>query len=180
MKLTCKWCKAEFDNEHGSEYPITNGLCSSCSNFSQDAGSIKAFIDLFEAPVLLLQSNPRQVRTANQKACALLMKDLSQIEGLSGGQVLDCVHAFTGAGCGIDINCKNCTTKNAVVETFATGKSFKGVSTVLDVSKNGEIQVYNLKISTERVGELALVRIEQYNKKENPYVTERRCSTGSR
>jgi len=164
MKRTCSWCKAEFDDGRGGEYLITNGLCSGCSNFSKDADSINGFLDRFEAPVLLMQSNPRQIRTANRKACELLKKDLSQIEGRSGGQVLDCVHAFAGAGCGMDLRCKNCATKNAVVETLETGKSFKGVSTLLEVSKNDETLAYNLEISTERVGMLALVRIDRYDK----------------
>jgi len=100
-----------------------------------------------------------------------LKKDLSQIEGCSGGQVFDCVHAFAGTGCGIEKSCESCAAKNAAIETFTNGKSLKGVSTFLDVKKDGEIHTYNLKISTERVGELALVRIDQYDKKDSPYAT---------
>jgi dienelactone hydrolase len=42
-----------------------------------------------------MQPDPRQVRTANKKACDLFEKELTQIEGYRGGQVFDCVHAFT-------------------------------------------------------------------------------------
>lgn len=65
----------------------------------------------------------------------------------------------------MDINCVNCEIKNAVVETFATGKSLKGVSTSLQINKNGEVNPYTLEISTERFGDFALVRIDQYEKK---------------
>jgi hypothetical protein len=165
MQQVCRLCKTELDNEQRSESFITNGICSPCSrSFAQNTDSLKEFLDAAEAPILVMQSEPRQVLTANQKACGLFKKELSQIEGYRGGQLLDCIHACTEGGCGIDINCKNCKIKNAVVETFTTGKSFEGISTSLQVKKNGEINPYILEISTEKVGELALVRIDQYKK----------------
>jgi hypothetical protein len=109
-----------------------------------------------------MQPEPRQVYTANKKALELFGKDLSQTEGHRGGEVFDCVHAFTEAGCGKDINCDNCKIKTAIVETFTKGRSFEGVSTPLEIKKNGEINTYLLEVSTERVGDLALVKIEQY------------------
>jgi hypothetical protein len=41
-------------------------------------------------------------------------------------------------------------------------KSFNGVSTVLDTNKNNIIKPYNLQIATEKVGDLALLRIDKY------------------
>lgn len=165
MKQVCNLCKAELDDKQSSVFFITNGICSSCrKDFLKNADSLREFLDRFEAPILLMQSDPRQVRTANQKACSLFEKELSQIEGCRGGQVLGCVHSCTESGCGLDVNCQDCKIKNAVVETFATGKSFKGVSTSLEIKKNNEINAYVLEISTEKVGDLALVRIDQYKK----------------
>jgi hypothetical protein len=166
MKLVCNWCKAELDNERGSDFFITDGICSSCcGKFLQHADSLKELIDRFEAPILIMQSDPRQALTANQKACGLFKKELSQIEGYRGGQILDCSYACTEGGCGLDINCVNCEIKNAVVETFTTGKSLEGVSTTLQIKKDGDVNPYTLKISTEKFGEFALVRIDQYEKK---------------
>lgn len=165
MKQVCRLCKTELDNGQISDYFITNGICSPCSsNFLQNASSLNKFLDGFEVPILMMQSDPRQVRTANKKACGLFNKELSQIEGSKGGQVLGCVHSCTEAGCGLDINCEDCKIKNAVVETFMTGKSFKGVSTSLQINKNAEVAPYTLEISTEKVGDFALVRIDQYRK----------------
>ncbi len=174
MKQVCFLCKAELDDEQRSDSFITNGICSPCSrNHIQNADSLKGFLDASAAPILILQSEPRQVITANQKACDLFKKELNQIKGNRGGKVIDCVHACTAGGCGIDINCQNCKIKNAVVETFTKGKSLKGVSTSLQINKNGEITPYTLEISTERVGDLAFVRIDQY-KIESGFLSKRR------
>jgi hypothetical protein len=165
MNQTCRSCKTELDNEQRSDGFITNGICSPCRrNLTHNTDSLREFLDASEAPLLILQSDPRLVLMANQKVCDLLKKELSQIKGYRGGQLLDCVHACTEGGCGIDANCKNCKIKNAVVETFTAGKSFKRISTSLKIKKNGEINPYILEISTEKVGDLALVRIDQYKR----------------
>lgn len=125
----------------------------------------RASNNILEYPTLLMQAEPRQVLTANKEACGLFGKDLSQIEGYRGGQVFDCIHSFTEAGCGKDINCEDCKIKNAVVETFLTGKSHDTVQTILDIKKHDEIVPYDLEVSTKKVGELALVTIYKYKKK---------------
>ena len=49
----------------------------------------KIFLNSLESPTLLMQEGPRQVVTANKKACELLGKNLNQIEGYRGGEVFD-------------------------------------------------------------------------------------------
>ncbi len=127
--------------------------------------SIEALINTVEYPILLMQGEPRQVVTANKKACVIFGKDLPQIEGRRGGQVFDCIHSFTEAGCGQDINCENCKIKTAVVETFATGKSQRA-ETILEIKKHNKTTPYNIQISTEKTGNFALLTIGKY-KKEN-------------
>jgi hypothetical protein len=166
MVKVCRQCKTELQNYQKSEYIVTNGICSHCveSIFNKQDNSLTAFLNSIDAPILLMQPDPRQVRTANKKACELFEKDLSQIEGHRGGQVFDCIHAFTEAGCGKDENCEDCKIKNSVVETFISRKSFDGVSAVLDIKKNNSLKPYNLEISTEKVGDLVLIRIDKYEK----------------
>lgn len=167
IKQVCKSCKADLNTvrEQSSQCNITGGICVSCKNKiskSSDSANSKNILDTFDAPILLIQANPRQVYTVNNKALELFGKDLSQTEGYRGGQVFDCVLAFTSDGCGKDVHCENCKIKNAIVETLAKGRAFEGVSTHLEIRKNGEINTYILEVSTERVGDLALVKIEQY------------------
>jgi hypothetical protein len=132
---------------------------TSCVN---DIESLATFMNSLESPALLLQAVPRQVVTANNKACALFDKRLDQIEGYRGGQVFDCVHAFTEAGCGLDSHCENCKIKNAIVDTFATGNPHTNVRTILDIKKHTKITPHELQVSTEKIGDFALVTIEKY------------------
>jgi hypothetical protein len=114
-------------------------------------------------PVLLMQGNPRQVITVNKKALALFGKKLSEVEDKRGGQVFDCLHSFSEAGCGKDINCEHCKIKEAIVDTFNTGEPHSGVSTPLQIKNSDGIKTYQLQVSTEKVGDLALVRVERYD-----------------
>lgn len=171
MQQICMWCNSELDpaqTQQKTMQLITNGLCPTCASdiLKQNNNSIPMkFLDSIDAPILLMQGNPRQVVSANKKACALFGKDLSRIEQHRGGVVFDCIHSFTEAGCGKDINCENCKIKKAVVETFTTGASFSGVSTVLKIKKHDEINAYNMRVTTEKVGDYALLRIDQYERK---------------
>ena len=120
------------------------------------------FLNTLEFPALLMQAEPRQVVTANQKTCELFGKNLTQIEGYRGGQVFDCVHAFTESGCGLDANCENCKIKNAVVNTFSTGNSHNNVRIILDIKKNNEITPYDMQIATEKIADHVLITINRY------------------
>jgi hypothetical protein len=138
--------------------------CSSCRNRQQDPQS---FLHA-ESPALLMQADPRQVVTANAKACDLFGKELSQIEGARGGQVFDCLHSFTEAGCGKDTNCENCKIKNAVVDTFATGEPHEGIQTILDIKKHDAITPYDMQVSTEKIGDFVVLTVQNYKIKNPP------------
>ena len=120
-------------------------------------------IEAIDAPILLMQVNPRQVVSANKMALDLFGKALPEVEGHRGGEVFDCIHSFTEAGCGKDANCEDCKIKNAIVDTFNSGNSHVGVVTSLQIKKADGIKTYALQISTEKVGDLALVRVGRYD-----------------
>ena len=122
----------------------------------------REFLEAIEAPVLLMQGIPRQVLTANQSALELFGKELRQVEGHRGGQVFDCEHSFSAAGCGMDANCEHCAIKGAIVDTFTTGVPHEAVTATLPVWKAGVAGYRTLQVSTKKVGDLALVRIERY------------------
>ena len=166
MSAICIYCSASIKYPEKVNHFITSDICSECldSILTHQYDLLISFLDNIEAPILLMQPDPGQVRTANKKACELFEKDLSQIERHRSGQVFDCIHSFTEAGCERDVNCEYCKIRNSVVETFTSGKSFNGVSTVLDTKKNNIIKPYNLQIATEKVGDLALLRIDKYEK----------------
>lgn len=119
-----------------------------------------AVLGELESPTLLMQTEPRQVVTANKKACELFDKNLAQIEGHRGGQVFDCIHSFTEKGCGLDPNCEDCKIKNAVVDTFLSGESQENIQTILDIKSHNIITPYVVKVSTKKVGDFALITID--------------------
>lgn len=121
------------------------------------------WIEAIDAPILLMQGNPRQVVTANRRALELFGKNLHEVEGRRGGQVFDCIHAFTEAGCGKDGNCEGCRIRDGIIDTFTTGKPHKGVSSPLQIKKANGTMTYELQVSTEKIGDLALVRIERFD-----------------
>ena len=59
-----------------------------------------AIVDSRPNPTLLMQAEPRLVVTANKEARSLFHKSLAEIEGKRGGEVFDCIHAFSEKGCG--------------------------------------------------------------------------------
>ncbi len=161
---TCRQCNGRLRDDQAVDSIITSGICPQCADklFNRQGEKLKQFLDSFDSPLLLMQADPRQVLTANRLACEMFDKSLSQIEGERGGQVFDCVHSFTEAGCGKDENCEDCKIKNSVVETFAKGSSYERIATVLDIKKNGAIEPFTMQVSTEKVGTFALIRIDTY------------------
>jgi len=127
--------------------------------------TVQAIMKSRQMPTLLMQTEPREVLAANQSACELFSKDLAEIEGCRGGQVFDCVHSFTEAGCGMDENCEDCKIKNAVLDTFASGQSHANIQTVLDIKKQEETMPYAMVVSTEKVGEFVLITVVKYERK---------------
>ena len=160
MTTICKQCgKIAEQNKDAISY----GICKSCSVHSLTT-NVNRLLENIEAPVLLMQGNPRQVVSANRRALDVFGKTLTQVENMRGGQVFDCEHSFSEAGCGKDENCENCAIKNAIVDTFNTGTPHSGISTPLPVRKTGQPETRMLQVSTEKVGELALVRIKRYDR----------------
>ncbi len=147
--------------ERSSRY-ITGGICRSClQKLTSRPGEYgTTFLSHFDSPILLMQPDPRKVCNANRSACDLFGKDLFRIQEHRGGEVFDCVHSFTEEGCGKDMHCEDCRIRNTIVETFTTGKAFNRVAATLEIRKGGEISAYRMVISTEKVGSLALLRID--------------------
>lgn len=169
MNRECRICKRDVKEirERPSPFPVTGGICRSCAEALVTAGNgvdLAAFLDSLDAPVLLMQPAPRQVYAANQRALRLFGKDISRVAGHRGGQVFDCIHAFTEAGCGKDVHCEGCKIRNAVVEAFLPGNSFTGVSTDLEIRTEPGTLTFHMQVSTEELGNFALLRIDRFEK----------------
>ena len=160
MTTICKLCGRVINGNSGN---ITHDICAECISNTSSASDYARLIEAVDAPILLMQGNPRQVMSANAKALKVFAKPMQQVADMRGGQVFDCVHSFTEAGCGKDINCEHCAIKNAIVDTFVTGNAHAGVSAPLQVKKADGMKNYTVQVSTEKAGDLALVRIDRYD-----------------
>ncbi len=163
MNGSCKVCQEKIRNSD-PQY-VSLGLCPSCAhNVESSVDSVASFINSFDSPILYMQGDPRQVVTGNQAACDQFRKELSLIEGKRGGQVFDCIHSFTEAGCGKDQHCDDCKVKNAIVDTFNTGKSHKAICTTLDIRIGGLQIPHDIEVTTEKIGKHALVKIDRFTR----------------
>ncbi len=161
MTESCRACgKESIGNAHDS---LTPGYCGACAGKLESTSQKAAPLESIRAPVLLMQANPRRVVTANRQALTLFGKPLRSIEGHRGGEVFDCVHSFSEAGCGKDNNCEHCKIKHAIMDTFTTGNAHRGISANLDIRKPSGTQTYVVQVSTEKLGDLALVRVDRYS-----------------
>ena len=165
MRTICCRCGKEMgtlDSEEVEKNIISHGFCEPCAEsflYEELGKPLHDFLDTLGDPVLLIEPGPK-VRTANSQACTLLGKKVSDIQGHKGGEVIECVHSKTPGGCGKDVHCESCTIRNTVLETFASGNSFERVKAYPDIYAIKKVKNACLEISTEKFGEMVLLRID--------------------
>jgi PAS domain-containing protein len=166
MKVICAWCRKEMgETPHQDEdarFEITHGICQACKDyfFSNQERTLDRFLNQLDAPVLMV--NPQgEVMLANDQALQFLGKDLQAVSGYKGGDVMECAYARLPGGCGNTRHCVACTIRNSVMETFDTGKSLNQVPAFLNRLDRHAVHRIKFLISTERVDEVVLLRIDE-------------------
>ncbi len=167
MKRVCALCNKEMAAAGTSgEAPISNGICDDCAssvNFREM--SLREYLDSIPAPVVLLDSE-RRVKVANRSACKYLGKNIPEIEGFTGGIVLECENARLPGGCGHTVHCSGCAIRKAVLDTLLFEKEYVKIPAYLNrqtLQKAGRI---DLLISTEKIHGLVLLRIDEVRDEE--------------
>jgi hypothetical protein len=164
MKKICSWCKIYMGNvpsEFNSETDITHGICLKCFDeiFGPHKYNLLDFLDSLEAPVIVIDSTVR-VMNANKQARVLLNKESKDIEGFRGGDVFECAFAKLPGGCGNTVHCDACTIRNTVMDTFQSGKSHLKTPAYLLQGIPDNYQEILFEISTEKVKDIVLLRID--------------------
>lgn len=172
MRRICAWCNNQLGNDfEGSpedfkdrqNYPITHGICADCRVFAFGQGeetSFQSYINNLASPVVLV-NDQGTVTSGNTAALGMLSKTLQQISGLPGGNVFECAYASLPQGCGRTEHCGGCTIRNAVMNTHSNGKpQSKILVKLFQRSPSGEAIATALHISTEKLGEVVLLRID--------------------
>jgi PAS domain-containing protein len=162
----CAWCATELSTSTGNDASasceVSHGICDACIDrfFRFDDASVETFLNHLQAPVLLVTAN-LEVVSANDRALELIGKDRVQIRGHLGGDAIECAHAKLPGGCGRTMHCKACVVRNSVTETHATGRALKDVPAHMDIDRAQTTQKVRFLISTEKVEEVVLLRIEE-------------------
>jgi hypothetical protein len=164
MKKVCSWCNLDMGTvpvDSNFENAITHGICSECVDtfFGLRQVRFLDFIDGLNVAVVVVDATGS---VANKQAQLHLQKEQPEIEGFKCGYVFECAFALLPGGCGNTIHCDGCTIRNTVMDTFQTGKShlkkpaysFHGVP-----DENPEIKFL---ISTVKVKDVVLLRIDNY------------------
>jgi PAS domain-containing protein len=163
MRRICAWCGADLDGggpavAHGE--PISHGICGSCRSALHTGGwTLRKFLEKLPEPVLLVTPDV-VVEAANAAACAAVGKQFADMEGRLGGAVLECAYARLPGGCGKTVHCAACQIRASVGHTFRTGEALLRIDAYQDVLTLHGLQRRRLVISTEKVSEMILLRVD--------------------
>jgi hypothetical protein len=165
IKQICLYCKSLIGfipEEDDPSEKISHGICLSCTPriFAGTGASFSNFLDRFEVPLFVIGPDTCLV-DANALGKKLVGKELAQIQGRSGGEVFECMYAELPGGCGETIHCKSCTVRKAVTETAATGHARFKIPAYMDLGDLINNKSVHFLISTEKVGEMVLLRIDE-------------------
>jgi hypothetical protein len=164
LKYICAWCGVELASVSDHPSPgeaVSHGICLACAN-SQITGmprKLEQFLDDIALPVFLVDS-VGLIRSANRHGRVLLGKELSHVEGLSGGVVFECAYAWLPEGCGNTVHCSGCTIRKSVMSTHATGRGLSRIPATLRQQTADEPQEIRLLISTEKFHNWVMLRID--------------------
>jgi len=144
------------------EYIISHGICDECATsfFAEYGVELVAFLDSLAAPVVVIDEMGI-VKSANTKARKLLQKDLPNVEGYTPGEVFECAYSKLPEGCGRTIHCNGCTIRATVMDTLQSGKSHLRKAACLHRGVPDHPKSIEFFISTERVGDVVLLRIDK-------------------
>jgi len=165
MAYLCTWCNNEMDPEqgrgHGSR-TMVRSICTTClEHFVFQMGvPLQTFLDSLPAPVFVVNDDV-VVRAANKKGFALLKKESRMVLNKLGGIVFDCAYAQLPEGCGRTVHCSGCAIRRSVYHTYTTGKSLSEVPATLRCDDSAS-PLIDMKISTEKMGDVVLLRIDQF------------------
>jgi len=165
MKRACAWCKKDMGtvpSDCNSKNVITHGICSACASIAfaeLEMEQSEFFLESLAEPVLVVDGDVVAL-TANSKARQVLGKELSQIKGFKGGDIIECTHAHEPGGCGGSIHCSGCAIRRNVEDTYVTGNGHLQVPAYADIPVEGTVRSVCFLISTEKVAGVVLLRID--------------------
>jgi len=161
VQEVCTWCGLQLSEPMVRDTAVTHGICATCARklLNDLTEPLPEFLDKLDAPVALVDGDG-VVLTANGRARSLLGKDQPQLAGRRTGEVMECVNSFELEGCGHTVHCNGCAIRYAVETTYLSGAACSDVLAFLDQrTPQGTARSW-YSISTEKVADKVLLRIE--------------------
>ncbi|MBN1523832.1 MAG: hypothetical protein JW904_05075 [Spirochaetales bacterium] len=160
----CAWCGKKLtsqENLESTHYRISHGICEECKDihFHANRESLNEFLDRIDAPVFVMDESGQFI-SANKKGLFAAQKTLEEVEGSLEGEVFECVYADQPDGCGNTRHCNGCIIRRTILDTFKTGESNLFVPVTIDKMIDGTLVKQMYTISTEKSGNLVLLRID--------------------
>lgn len=166
MKTVCAWCKTEIEPEQSEpgpddNSPISHGICLDCipKFFSFMGKPMRDFLDEFPGPVFLVDKTNRVI-TANTMALSLIHQAPEGIDHTLAGDLFECPNAMQAGGCGKSTHCKSCTIRSAILDTWQSGQARCRIPAYQDLAAFSKSKKAKFLISTEKVGDAVLLRID--------------------
>lgn len=161
MRRQCAWCKKIMDDAAADAMEsreITHGICDEClTNWDFQQGvNVYRFLDSLNTP-LFVRGEDDNVQFVNRAAATLLGLDRSELTPKKPGLVFECQYARLPEGCGNTIHCSGCAMRLAIKQTATTGQGVVRQPAKLKL----EDREAGLLITTEKVGDLILMRIDE-------------------
>lgn len=166
MDRRCAWCGRSLDGATIEQAPgaeVRHGICSGCHGRLRTGTGVPVteFIDSMSEPVLLMDAD-HTVGIINRATLDLLHKETDEVLGEQTGAVFECENAHLPGGCPETIHCSGCTIRHAVAHTHLTGEPRLNVPATLRVVRNADLTDVDLVISTARVGDRVLLKIDRH------------------
>ena len=164
IKQECMYCNAHLgwiEEEGIDSVQISHGLCPICLLvFVAGTGTPYAdFLDVFQVPLFVVGADC-EVINVNKQGRRLVAAGLLELQRRPAGEVFECTHARPPEECGETVHCKSCTIRKSVLVTATTGKPFIKIPAHLDLDADTGQKSVRFLISTERIGMVVLLRIE--------------------
>lgn len=149
---------------------LIQGICDDCAatTINHNLIPFQDFLDKLMVPILAVDSQGVVV-TANKTAQTALKKDLLKIRGLPCGNVMECAYASLPEGCGKTDHCSGCTIRNTILTTYEDGISQNRVKALQNFNSEDGPYTMQMIVSTEKVGDVVLLRIDGKNPTELLY-----------
>ncbi|MEW6712416.1 MAG: PAS domain-containing protein [Candidatus Riflebacteria bacterium] len=163
MITKCAWCQKIIKNSDQTQeksFPISHGICEECSAImvQQLDSPVQAFLDSFSQAIMMVD-NLNNVIVANKAAKKLSKIDFDMFEQPRCGNLIGCIHSDAPEGCGATVHCQGCVIRRSILETDKTGRPCREIACADKFFYQGN-RVANMVVTTEKVGDRILLKIE--------------------